>query len=471
MPGGPVPGFSQTPSNRQRAHVEALRQLLINHGYIIPPHGGQIGGRMRSALFNYRSGNSHPRQWNRMHPRNDSHQLGPRGADVPDSTLIQHRLQQNKAHDPALNHPGGMDVPKANKPHGPAGGPHPTPKGPPVHPGTHHGGGGGGGNPANFMSMLTGLLGHSATAHSIPLSLADQIAAPDTAAAKATQSELDQLPSAKKAALKNILDWYGQVQGSEKTAAGRDQKIANQGADAMSSNTKGIMDSLGGSAMAGAGSIGSVGANDSNTLKALGANDAMLSSDLAPIFKLVSADASNKTQKQFGQGKIQLENALAAAQGQESQDRANAIMQILGSNNSARQTNFSNESGLLNTLAGLQISGMNAASQAQERQIMNALHMSEIQKNAQGKAGGLDAMTPSQRADFVQKIVSGLVDPNSHKLSLSWPQALRAARNTVRSAGLNPMDKQVINTIIGPALSNAGITAQGGGYWPAIYQP
>lgn len=409
------------------------------------------------------------------HPtmKTDPYLNHPGGIDVPGpgSRPAPHHASPNMHNDPSLNHPGGIDVPKGNKPHGPAGGPHPTPKGPSVHPGTHHGGNNGGGNnPADFMSMLTGLLGHSGTAHAIPLSLADQIASPDTAAAQAAQTELDQLPSAKKKALQNVMDWYGQVQSSEKTAAGRDQKIANQGAGAMSDNTKGIMASLGGSAMAGSGEIGAVGANDSNTLKALGANDAMLASDLAPIFNLVSADASNKTQQQFGQGKIQLENALAAAQGQGQQDRANAIMQILQANNTGRQTNYSNKAGLLNTLAGLQISGMNAAGQAQSRALTNALKMKELQKNS-GAGNPLEAMSPSQRADFVQKITGGLVDPSSHKLSMSWPDALRAARNTARSAGLDPFNKQVINTIIGPALSNAGITAQGGGYWPAIYKP
>lgn len=337
----------------------------------------------------------------------------------------------------------------------------------------HHfsSGSGGGGGSGNFMKMLTNLLGQSDTNQSLPTSLADKIAGADTAMASGFQDQLSHLPAAKKAALASIANWFGQVTKSEGTAANRDQSMAQAGSSAIRDATKGIADSLGGSAMAGAGEIGAMGANDANTLSAIGANDKMLASDLGPIFDLAKANASNARSQQYDQAKSDLQNSLAQAQGQAETDRGNALLQILGANNASRQTNFSNQAGLLNTLASLQISGMNAASQAQERQIMNAYHLSQIQKNSGRNQGGLSAMTPTELSDFVNKIVGGLVDPNTHKLSVSWPQALRMARNSARSAGMNPMNKQVIQTVIGPALSNAGITGQGGGFWPAIYQP
>lgn len=337
---------------------------------------------------------------------------------------------------------------------------------PPNSPKGHPHGGNGGGGPADFTAMLTKLLGQSDTAYSLPKSLADKIAGVDTAAASGFQDQLDHLPAAKKAALKDIANWYGQVSKSEGTAATRDKAMADAGSSAMQDAAKGIMSSLGGSAMAGSGEIGAVGANDANTLSAMGANDKMLAADLGPIFKLAQANASNSRAQQYDQAKSGLQDSLAAAQGKAETDRANALMAILQANNQARQTNFGNQSGLLNTLASLQISGANAQSQAQSRAIENALRVSEINKNSSKNAGGLAAMTPQERADFVDKIVQGISTGK-----LSWPAALRAARNSVRSAGMNPMNKQVINTIIGPALSNAGITGQGGGFWPAIYQP
>lgn len=322
--------------------------------------------------------------------------------------------------------------------------------------------------------MLTGLLKKADTAHSIPTSLADQIAGVDSATAAGYQGQLSHLPAAKKAALQSIANWFGQVTKSEGTAANRDQSIANAGASSIGDATKGIMASLGGSAMPGSGEIGAMGANDANTLSAMGANDKMLSSDLAPIFQLAQANAKTSRSQQYDQAQSDLQTALAQAQGQEQTDRANALMQIIQANNGSRQSNFSNQAGLLNTLASLQISGMNAASNAQYKSIENALHASEIQKNASKSAGGYAAMSPTQRADFVNKIVGALVDPNSGKLKsgIDWPTALRDARNFARTAGMNPLSKQVIGSVIGPALSQAGITGGGpNGFWPAIYQP
>lgn len=375
------------------------------------------------------------------------------------------------------SHTNASKTAAAKKPGGVAGGPHPAPKGPAVNFSGHgpkngggFGGNAGGGGGTDFMSMLTSLLGQAGTAKTLPKSLADQIAGVDDATAAGFQHQLDHLPAAKKAALDNISNWFGQVTGAEDNAATRDKQMADAGSSAMQDAAKGIMASLGGSAMAGSGQIGAVGANDANTLAAIGANDKMLSSDLAPIFKLSEANAKNSRSQQYDQASSQLQDSLAQAQGQGQTDRANALMQILLANNNARQTNFGNQSGLLNTLASLQISGMNAASTAQYKGIENALHMSEIKRNLVKNAGGLDAMTPQQRADFVNKIVTGLVPPGG-KLTMAPSAALRAARNTVRSAGMDPFNKQVIQTIIGPALSNAGVTGPNGGYWPAIYKP
>lgn len=342
--------------------------------------------------------------------------------------------------------------------------------------GNPHGGSGGGAGGGGFAGMLAQLLGQANTGKMLPSSLASMAAGPDTAMANTLQDQINQLPSAKQQALANISDWYGQVSKAEDTAASRDQSMADAGSAAMQDATKGIMSSLGGSAMAGSGQIGAMGANDANTLQAIGASDKQLSSDLAPIFDLAAASAKTTRSRQYDSALQNLQDQLGQAQGQGQADKAAALQAIMGANNSTRQSNYSNKAGLLNTLAGLQISGMNAASNMQYKNIENALHASEIQKNlksATKSKGGLASMTPTERADLVNKITQGLVDPNSHKLigGMTWPDALRAARNAARSAGLNPFGTNVIGTVIGPALSNAGITAQGGGFWPAIYQP
>jgi hypothetical protein len=452
--------------------VEALRQFLRNRGYHVPDTGGTEGSILKSALHNWSSGvhSRNPEAWNKANGR-----VNVRMDMAPGPHNNRPTVQQPGA-EAGVQRAEAKGIASANRPHGPAGGPHPKPSGPAPHMGHGPKGGGGpppppGGGGGDFMGMLTSLLGNANFYQALPTSLADQIAAPDTAAASALQSQIDELPSAKKKALSNISDWFGQVQGAEGKAASRDQSLADAGDASMADASKGIMASLGGSAMGGSGEIGAMGANDANTLSAIGASDKMLSSDLAPIFAAMTAQSKDKTQQQFRQGGQDLSNQLAAAHGQESADRANALMSILQANSTGRQTAFQNKAGLLNTLASLQISGMNSASEAQSRQIENAYKISQIQKNGQKSKGGLAAMTPMQRADFVQKIKAGLVDPNGGKLSMAWPDALRAARSTARSAGLDPFNRQVIQTIIGPALQGVGITGPGGGYWQPIFKP
>lgn len=479
---GPLIGPEAAQIARDGARVppdlRGIRDFLVRQGYNISDHGQHMGPMLRSALQDWHSGvgQRNPSAWNKAHNavlRTDNKP----GAVPSEGAKPINSNSPILSHQAHLENQGAAHAAAANKPHGVAGGPHPVPKGPLPHQGLGHGNRAGNnagtGPPApDFTSMLTGLLGGAGTSTSLPLSLADQIAAPDTAAANALQTQINELPSAKAKALKNIGDWYGQVQGAENTAGNRNQAAAKAGAASMADATKGIIAGLGGSAMGGSGEIGAMGANDANTLSAIGASDKQLANDLGPIFDALKAQASGQTQQQFQQGGQDLATQLGTAQGQGSADRANAVMQILQANNQGRQTNFQNAAGLLNTLASLQISGMNAQSQAQSRGIENAFKMSEIQKNLGKTQGGLGAMTPTEKADFVAKITAGLVDPNTKKLSVAWPQALRDARNSARTAGLNPMSQQVISQVIGPALANAGITGSGpNGWWPAIFQP
>lgn len=473
MAGNPMLSLGLATANKNSpAHIEALRHFLIARGYHIADTGDVAGHKMLSALKDWTSGINHrdPSGWNKQHgvpfqkmdmnpnaphPNQEPKPIGPK------DTAHQQRVEQN-----AIQHTkaaiskmaGDKNLPKHNVPAN-----SPT--------GHFHGGGGGGGNgPTDLLTSLYGMLGHANTAKMLPLSLADQAASPYTSQAATFQDQINRLPAAKKQALQNISDWFGQVQKAEQHGAAQDQNLANAGSSAMQDAAKGIMASLGGSAMAGSGEVGAVGANDANTLTAMGANDAALANELAPIFKAQEASAKSNRSTQYDNQLSDLQDQMGQATGQADAARAAAVQAILGANNSARQTNFGNASGLLNTIAGLQISGMNAQSQAQSRQIENAYRMSEIQKNAQKSVGGLDALTPSQRAGLANALNAMLMDPNTNQLKsgLSWPNALQDVRNYIRTQGLNPLNKQVINQFIAPTLANAGIKFQNPN---ALYRP
>lgn len=417
--------------------VRAVQQFLVGHGYKLKVDG--INGPLtKAAIANWTSG---------MKTRN------------PDSFNRQHGLAAGQ---PAAT--GGLSG------NGPGGASRTSPT---------YGGGGGNASPTaaggstDIMGMLTSLLGRTATSKLISPNLAENAAAPYDAQAQTFQSELDQLPSAKAQALRNVSDWYGKVQADEKTAGKRDQALASSGASALSDAAKGIAASMGGAAMAGAGQIGAVGANDANTLSAMGANDAQLASDLGPIFDLARADANTRMSRQFDQGKLDLQNQLAQAQGQGDAAKMAALMQIVGANNNANQQTYANQSDLLKTLASLQISGANAATQAQSAQMLNALRASEIAKNAKKASvvgSGFAGATSAQKAKVAQDITNALLDTNSGKLKsgLDYPTALRDARNIVRTNGWNALDPNVIKTIIGPSLSMAGVQFANPN---ALYQP
>lgn len=479
MAGNPMLGIGMAQARKNSpAHIEALRHFLLARGYHIADTGDVAGHRMLSALKDWTSGINHrdPSGWNKQHgvpfqkmdmnpnaphPHQAPKPISGDNASHPDAALAR----QNK-----VEHQAGQNTRKAIAAQDKTGGAknlpkHNVPANSPT--GHFHGGnGGGGGGNGIAPEFLNGLLARVNTGKMIPLSLADSAASPFTAQAATFADQISRLPAAKQQALQNLSDWFGQVQKAEKHGAAQDQSLANTGAASMQDATKGIMASLGGSAMAGAGEVGAVGANDANTLTAIGANDASLANELAPIFKLSEANAKNTRSQQYDNQLSDLQDQKGQAQGQADAARAAAVMQILQGNNQTRQTNFSNAAGLYNTLAGLQISGMNAQSQAQSRQIENMFRLSEIQKNQRSGSGNpLDAMTPSQRAAFADNITQGIT-----RVKLSWPDALRAARNSARTAGMNPFGNQVIQSIIGPALANAGITGPGGGFWPAIYK-
>lgn len=320
-------------------------------------------------------------------------------------------------------------------------------------------GGGGAGNSAlpSPIQTLVGMLLKQAGAVGklIPERLAGQAAEPYTALAATLQQEIDQAPDAKAQALADIGNWYGQSIKSLGKAKGRDKDITDAGVSALQDATSAIVSSLGGSAMPGAGVVGSVGQNGVNELQAEGNAQQQLAEDLGPIFDLAKAGAKTSAGAIFDKNLVDLKGQLAQAQGQGDAARATALAQIIGENNGVAQQDFSNESALLNTLGALQTAGYSATDKA----LINALRLKRLNAPDPNSFAGA---SPKSRATVAQQITAALIDPSSHQLigGMDWPSALRAARNTVRENGWDPLDPTVVKTIIQPALANAGIHFQ-----------
>lgn len=438
-------GRTTTPSGSpDPANIKAMQQFLVNRGYKLTVDG--INGPLTQAAAEAFRAGRHPDAFNAAHSLNGSatSKAAAAGSSFPTG---------------GTGARGSVGASGSTGTSGSAGA----------------SGSGSSLGSGTLGGMLAALMRGGSPNVPIPESLAGDAAAPYSALATQLQQEINNLPTAKANALANIANWFGQVTGAEKTASERDQAMATAGSKADSANTTGIIASLGGGAMAGSGQIGAIGANDANTLNAIGASDAQLSADLAPIFASEEANAKQTMSNKFDQGLADLNNQLASAQGSGAAAKAAALMQIIGANNSTRQQNFSNEASLAQTLAGLQISGMNAATNAQYKGIMNALHIAEINKTNAAAAnkttkGSFTSATNAEKAKVAQAIQAAIADPNTGKLKsgYDWPSALRDARNIVRTNGWNPLDPQIVQTIIQPALGMLGVNFTNP---QALYQP
>lgn len=444
-------------------HVMQLRHRLRALGYDVPEYGRNAGSRLLSAWRDSQRGHFNPAAWNRRNT-GTSGPDGPHGPFGPPAhgglhVIVPRKPSTLPGEDVLGDGTAGPDGPRGPRStFGPpsAGGKHPRPRN--INIRSLLGGGGGGdvsGFGGNSLAGLQDLLKHSGGGHMISRGLADQLAAASLAEATGYQHQLDRLPAAKKDAMQKLSDWFGQVTTAQQHAAANDKAMADAGAASMAANTKGIMDSLGGSAMAGSGSIGAVGAASANTLTAMGANAAMLSGELAPIFKLAEADAKNTRSKQYDQAQSLLTDQLAMAKGRAKSDKAAAIMQIIQANNNTRQQNFSNKAGLLQTMAGLQISQGNLASTNQARRFQQNLALYQLTHGG-GKGNGFASMSPGQRLHLADTIAKNIMDADNYD-----PSAVNRIRNTVfaqvTQAGLNIHNPRIVNTFVNPILQRLGL--------------
>ncbi len=308
-----------------------------------------------------------------------------------------------------------------------------------------------------FAQLLAGVNG---IGQDIPTSLADMAASGDNAAVANDQQLLNQLPADKAAALSAIQQWFG-IPEASLAQAGKDDAAATQaGVGSLGDISKGIIASLGGSANPGSGEVGAVGQNGANLLQALGSSQDWFDKAMGPIMQLGEAQNAADTSSNFDKQKLALAQQLATDQGKAGTDQANALMQILQANNDRAQTLFGDKSNLLNTIATLSLNQSKAQQSAISQQILDAYRLAKTKAAASAPAKGTFAATPpSQKSAVMTKIVQTIGSgPGKLANGFDWPTALKQARNIVRSNGWDPLDPQVVQDIIAPALTSVGVS-------------
>lgn len=213
--------------------------------------------------------------------------------------------------------------------------------------------------PSVFDQAIKGLLGLDPSVGRIDAQqIMDLFDQGNQAQVGSIQRAIDNIPGQKAQDLAMLDSWYNQVGGQVEKARQRGIDMTAALTAANQSNAQGLMASLGGSANPANESVGAMAQNDVGTLNALGAADAQFLSDMGPLLKGEAASMKANEVQRLDQMMQGYQDQLAQVQGSNSAAKAQLALQLAQMNQQAGQTEFQNKSGLLNTIAGLGLSGM-----------------------------------------------------------------------------------------------------------------
>ena len=263
--------------------------------------------------------------------------------------------------------------------------------------------------------------------------------------------------------LADVGNWYGQVLGAQKTAAGRDAAINTAAVDSVRDAGASFLSAIGGQANQGAGQVGAANAAAVGTLEALGSAQDQYNADLRPLLEDERAGARTREQAMGSARAKDLSDRLAALQGERGKaqagfqfqidqsnnqirdNRAQRALQIRESNNGIAQQNFQNALALANAQMGAALTGV---------QIEGKL--------AELNGGGRRAATSypfakapvSQRNDAYNQALSAIFDGNT--LTTGVPRAVQLVNQVLAGYGWsrkNPAVMAMRNQI----LRDAGV--------------
>jgi hypothetical protein len=383
-------------------HVDALRSFLIHKGYDLPQEGGfgprlkaaladfvnpkQVGGPLAAALGKTRiTGKRDPAAWNLRHgtPQTRSKSFRP---DTGTGGSLD--ANGNDITSKYANESGSVDVSGLN-----------------------------GLSTANLFT-------------SEPTTLASKLADLKFGAGiKEAQTAVDRQTGQAAQDLHDIENWYGQVLGAQKTAAGRDSDMTKAGVGSVRDAVSRIVSSLGGSANTGASDVASAGENQVGTLQALGTTQDQYNSDIAPLLKDESAGARTRQVNLNTTNAQDLARQLAELQQQRGDEEASQSMNIAGFNNTVAQNQFGDD---------LEIQKAKEAAALTGAKIIGSLNNPKLPKGAFGNTSG------TQKIGIANGITSTLTD-GSGQLKAGWtPQrAVSFINSQLQSAGWNVNDPQV----------------------------
>lgn len=375
--------------------IQGLRTMLVKAGYNIPTKGLAAGGLFKAALRDYlQPSASHPVAQRLLALIGASQPGQPiaSGLRNPNQFNQQHGLLKGGK----VNPPTRPPVTGVDRQFDPNGNSLPEPPVP--------------GDPSGGTLDLRTLAGLTTVANSlgsdvplIPTSLADKLAglAHDTQihdlGVQAQRQGADAGQS-----LEDIHHWYDQVGAARGTAATRDHAISDAGQQSVRDAVAGIVSSLGGSANQGSGQVGAAGAEQAGLLAALGSNEDQYNADLKPLLAGESAGALTRQQATNTKSAQDIQQQILDQQGARGQDKANAVLQILGENATRRGSN--------NQLAQNRFQDNLAVQQAQEAAMLDGYKLLGVGAKAPPPPkGSFHASSTTDRVGFTKDVLSQLM--------------------------------------------------------------
>lgn len=311
------------------------------------------------------------------------------------------------------------------------------------------GGAGGAKPPSVFDQAIKQLMGLDPSVKPIDAqAILDMFDQGNQAQTSSIQRMIDNLPGQQAQDLGMIDSWMSQVGQQVDKARQRGIDMTSALAAANQSNTQGLMASLGGDANPANESVAAMGANNTGTLNALGAADAQYLADMGPLLKGEATQMKANEVARLGNMMQQYTDQLNQVQGQNSAAKAQLALQLAQIGQQGQQTEFQNKSGLLNTIAGLGLSGAQLDSST-----MQALARLQEQYASIDAANARSASSQAgQNARTAAQIQAGQQSDTTNLITHLFDTAQTAAQNKVKSTNQQIADaNQMIAKTIDPA--------------------
>lgn len=421
--------------------IRSMQQFLNNHGFQVA-QDGIMGPQTKSAAAAFRANHKGGEAWNAAHG------------------IGTHPHPDRGFRDANLGTPPGDKGGKDGKR-------------------TVDNAGSGSGTGSQLQALLQSLLSGGGTVGSgyDAQSFGDAAAAPDEAQAATFLRQIGANPKQEAQNQADISQWYGldpKTKSYQLSVLGRLAQAKTGGAQAatdiggnMGDLAKSLAGSIGGAANDGSGSVLAAGQNSAGTVAALGQAQSDYASNMDPLLRAEATGAASREKGSNSQALLDLQDKLAAAQGQAKADRAGGVMGATDKNNALAQQRFANQGNLLSILAQMQAADPNANTLANAK---TKAQIGEINAQAaRARAAALHLVngssTPKQTkaslGDLTAQIggIAGIGADHRVPQGMSVGGIAHLVGTTLQSAGIpksDPRYQRIAQTIMGSFLDSDG---------------